>query len=120
MKGLINHCEIFLNHDHFLNDDIRAHISAELGIINFYLGDYEKAKILLEHPLINLKEGNAQTARILCYLGNVYRGLGEYKIAQELLEKSIRFYQEYFPHNYPKIADSLAYLGTVYRSLREN
>jgi tetratricopeptide (TPR) repeat protein len=63
-----------------------------LGNVYRALGNYEKAKNLLEKSLLIYKKHPKRflgAARVLGYLGVVYRGSGDYKKAKNLLEQSL-------------------------------
>lgn len=87
---------------------------------NFYrsVGDYEKAKNLLEQSLIIYKKhpNYVRNAKALGYLGIVYRDLGDYKRAKVLLEQSLTIHEKHF-ENHIGHAWVLAHLGNVYKIL---
>jgi len=121
MKGLIHHCEKFLNHDSLLTTEMMEPIGGELGIIHYYIGNYIQAKYFLEKSFSKLNKSNKENptriAWILGYLGNVYRDLGDYEKARNLIEKSAQLYMKHLPENHPKIAWILVYLGICDRYL---
>lgn len=121
MKLLVPHCEAFLTHDNLLNESNRSSIEGTLGCIYCYLRHTIKAKQLLEGSLTNLKtccsEYHEKIARILVYLGNFYRALGDYEKAKNLLEQSLVMYKK--KPNFVRNAKALGYLGAVYRDLGE-
>ena len=90
---------------------------------NFYrsIGDYEKAKTLLEQSLVIYKKypNYVKNARALGYLGVVYRDLGDYKKAKVLLEESLVIHEKY-SENHIGHAWVLAHLGDIYMILGKN
>ena len=63
---------------------------------------------------------HAGTAKALGYLGVVYREQSELHSARELLEESVRMYDEYHYPKYSSVyAGALAHLGIAYRMLGE-
>lgn len=119
LKLIVNHCEAFLSHKNLLSKEIKSAIRGELGGIYLYLGNYEKAKGLLEKSLRKQKAHgiNLGKVRALAYLGNVYGDSGNYEKAQDLLEQSLTLYKQYFPKSYAGIARALSYLGNVNRDI---
>lgn len=121
MKVLVSHCEAFLNHNNQLTNTTTALISGELGCLYFCLGNYEKAKQLLENSFIKLRKYNSgnhsRIARILEYFGIVHRELGNYVKARYLFEQSLTIYKKHFSKNHADIAQALAFLGDAYRNL---
>lgn len=121
MNLLVSHAETFLNNDKILSEAIKVDIGSELGSIYFHLGNYLKAKQILEINLVSLNKFNVKDytriAQVLLYLGSVYRELGNHEKSTELLKQSFLIYRKYHPDNHAKIAQSLCYLGNEYRSL---
>jgi len=120
LRLLLNHCEMFLSHPNLLTEAERRSITSELGGIYLYLGNYEKAKQLLEGNLSKSNKSYHKTlsnARALAYLGNVYGDLGNYEKARNLLERCVNIYKQGFPENHAGIARALTYLGNVHRDL---
>jgi len=119
MKLLIAHCETFLNHERLITGTLKSSIEGALGCIYYYLRYNHKAKQLLEENLAHLRqhygENHVKMARILTYLGNFYRGQGDYEKAKSLLEQSLMIYKTK-PHDM-RSAKALGYLGSVYRDL---
>lgn len=89
------------------------------GIIFYELAEYEKAKLLLEKSLSTacLKEDYNGKSQALAYLGNVNRAIGNKQEAIDMLECSVKIYNEHFPNNHSKIALILLHLGVAYRSI---
>jgi tetratricopeptide (TPR) repeat protein len=87
---------------------------------NFYrsIGDYEKAKNLLEQSLIIYKKhpNYVRNARALGYLGVVYRDLGDYRKAKDLLEQSLVIHEKH-SENHIGHAWILTHLGDIYMIL---
>lgn len=120
MKLLVTHCETFLSHHDVLGDKITGPVNGALGCIYYYLSHNIKAKQHLEDSLVHLNNSRGddqdRIARFLMYLGNVYRALGHYKKAKNLLEKSLLIYKRQ-PKTILGAARVLGYLGVVYRGL---
>lgn len=123
MKLLVNHCEIFLNHNDLLNDVSRASIESVLGGIYFHLAHYTKARKILEESLTRLNssesENHIRIARALTHLGNIYRELGEYDKAKNYLERGLTVYKNHLPKNHIKTTQAIVSLGNVYRNLKD-
>jgi tetratricopeptide (TPR) repeat protein/DNA-binding CsgD family transcriptional regulator len=121
MKLLAPHLEILLNRDNLLSEATRASLKGALGCIYYYLKHYPKIKQFLEENLVDLKrhygEKHNKIARILVYLGNFYRSLGDYERAKTLLEQSLDICKE-SPDDLRR-AKAFGYLGAVYRDLGE-
>ncbi|MCE3230256.1 MAG: hypothetical protein K0R52_184 [Alphaproteobacteria bacterium] len=121
MKLLAPHVEILLNRDDLLSEAMRASLKGALGCIYYYLKHYPKIKQFLEENLVDLKhhygEKNSKIARILVYLGNFYRSMGDYDRAKTLLEQSLDICKE-SPDDLRR-AKAFGYLGAVYRDLGE-
>ncbi len=119
MKPLIGHINIFLSHNDFFIDALKDSINGGLGCIYFFLGDYIKAKKLLEGSLLSLNknynENQSRIAQNLVYLGNFHRELGDYEKAHELLEKSYIIYKKDGFKDHNGTARVLGLLGYVYR-----
>ncbi|AIL13563.1 hypothetical protein IM40_08830 [Candidatus Paracaedimonas acanthamoebae] len=120
MKLLLSQGDAYLRHDDLLRDNIKNSLKSSLGCIYYYLSDYIKAKQFLEESLVNLikdyHKNHHKVARILMYLGNVYRTLGDCEKAKNLLEESLSIYAQY-PGNYMGNGRALGYLGIIYRGL---
>ncbi|MBW8308740.1 MAG: tetratricopeptide repeat protein [Candidatus Paracaedibacteraceae bacterium] len=121
MKLLASHSEVFLSHSIGIDNNLRAALKGKLGIIYFYLGDYNKSHKILEESLTNLDriapENQFRLAHILTHLGMVYRKFGNYEKAKNLLETSIQLYRTHSPQRKIEIAQSLRYLGMIHKSL---
>jgi len=118
LKNLIKHCKALENKKTLLNIKNLESISNALGIIYYYLGNDNKAKIILEGN-IDIKKENLETALMLTHLGAIYRKLGkDYKKAKWYLEKAISIYDKISPEN-PREALALTHLGNTYRTLGE-
>lgn len=118
---LVNHAEAFLSHKRIIKDEIAKLISGYLSIIYFFIGDFIKAKMLIEYSLNSLKRSNPselhQVAQLLSYAGIVARELGIYDEAKRLLNQSLELYNQKFPNDYTGRARVLLYLGMVAREL---
>lgn len=120
LRLLLNHCNQFLNHDNLLADEVKNSLINEQGGIYLSLGNYAKAKKILESNLLTKVQKNGQSlnkARALAYIGNVYGDLGNHEKAKSSLEKGLLIYEECFPEEHKGISKILAYLGNVYRDL---
>ncbi|HUX79460.1 MAG TPA: tetratricopeptide repeat protein, partial [Alphaproteobacteria bacterium] len=115
MKVLANHYKVLLEQDRLLTEVMKANVSAVLGELYFYLGNYIYAQHFLETATRTLNANNSKNyvrlAQILSHQGCIVRELGEYKKAQRLLEQSLKIYKEHFPENHRDIAENLVYLG---------
>ena len=119
MKGLISHCETFLNHDYFLSTDIKSIISTELGGIYFHLSDYIKAQNILTNCQETLKHYHLypQLAKSLIYLGNTLRKLGDYEKAKSCMENGIKVYEHHLPQEKFRLSWAFVQLANVYKAL---
>ena len=121
IKILGRHCEVVLNHRDLLATNAIGSIEGKLGSIYFYLGNYIKAKQILEKSLQKLNENDikdrARISQTLVYLGMVYRKFGDNEKAKNLLEQSLAIYEKDFPNNHLEYAWALGNLGTVSRNL---
>ena len=121
MDLLIRHCEVFLSHSSLLTDFVIGSISCELGYIYRDIGNYEKAKQLLEQSIAiyqkNSFENHSCYARSLQFLGNLHRDIGNYEKAKQLLKQSLTIYQKNSYENHHWFARSLQLLGNVYKDL---
>ena len=119
MKILAPHCEAFLNHDKLLSEPMKSSIGGALGCIYYYLWNKNKAKYLLETNLSNLNhyptDNHNKIARLLVYLGNFYRSVGNYDQAKKVLERSLTIYK--MNPNHLSNARALGFLAAVYRDL---
>jgi tetratricopeptide (TPR) repeat protein/DNA-binding CsgD family transcriptional regulator len=118
MKLLTSHYEKFMSHQELLAHCTVASIGGRLGSIYYYQGSYLKAKGMLESSQSLIKqdsEKDSQTkAYTLMFLGNVYRGIGDYKKSRELLNKSINIYRRNST-NSSGLARALGYLCYICR-----
>jgi len=121
MKLLVPHGEMLLNHDDLLSEATKSSLRGSLGCIYYYLKHYPKIRQFLEENLTELRqhygEKHDKIARILVYLGNFHRTLGDHERAKTLLEQSLTICKE--NPNYLRSAKALGYLGAVYRDLGE-
>ncbi|MBA3814703.1 MAG: tetratricopeptide repeat protein [Alphaproteobacteria bacterium] len=120
LRLLVRHCEMFLSHRNLLTKKMKSSLIVELGGIYLSLGNYEKAKQLLEGALTPANQKNVpylSKARALSYLGNVYGDMGKYEKAQSALEQSLLIYKKSVPEHSTGIARTLASLGNVHRDI---
>jgi DNA-binding CsgD family transcriptional regulator len=98
MKLLVPHGETLLTRDDLLSNATKNSLKGALGCIYYYLRYYPKIKQYLEENIADLKqhygEKHDKIARILFYLGNLYRSLGDYERAKILLEQSLAICKE--------------------------
>jgi len=121
MKLLLNHYETFLSHSHLLTNAMKGSIGTELGSIYFSIGNYKKAKSILEKSLLSLKADSSNTsydkiAQNLACLGNIEREFGNFEKAAQLIEQALDIYKKHYSRSYTDIALALGYLGNIYRS----
>ncbi len=125
MRHWCGHLHMCLTHTTLLSEKNKGRIEVQLGRLYFYLGNFQKAQTYLEQGLSHLSYPDTQKsktlviAQALSYLGVVKHQFGHYKAGQDLLETSLRLYQEYFPSDYTGIAWSLLQVGRVYVYLGE-
>lgn len=121
IKLLTSHYETFLSHPLLISNIQKAALKSQLGIIYFYLGNYNKSQKNLEETLTILNKNSSNNyfrlPNVLTHLGMVYRKFGNYDKARELLESSIKLYQTKHPKRYAEISQSLRYLGMIHKSL---
>lgn len=119
MKLLVSHCESFLNHKSLLSNISKSYIKSKLGCIYFYLWDYAKSKQYLEESIKHLSkvypENSKRIAYSLMFLGNLYRGMGNYEKAMHILEQSIVIYKNDIKD--VGFSRALGFLGIVYREM---
>lgn len=114
-KSLVSHGETFLTHQYV------GTLGREIGYAYHLLGNYEKAKKMLENSLQDIKNNynlnDIQLAKTYAYLGIVYRKLGEYNKAEVSLQESLRIYKAHCASDALEVGWVLAHLGNVYRNL---
>ena len=98
--------------------------SGNLGIANFELGEYEKAKELFERALKTDEQHYGQdhfdVSRSLENLGNAHRMLGEYDRAEELLEWAFNIKVRQCGQDHVEVAVTLYNLALVHGKLGEH
>lgn len=108
---------------HFSSQDPNsAQILTSLGDMYDSLGDYEKAKDLLQKSVMINKKYSANyvdMAWTLALLGNVCRKMGDYKEAQHFFEESLAVYKNFVSKDHFKIGWVLVHLGNIYAALEE-
>ena len=90
-----------------------------LGVIYREESDYNKAKALLDESLETYKTHHypyysSLHARILTHSGILHLRLGDYKVAQDFLQKGIDIYKKIRPDNHLDINMGILNLGEVY------
>ncbi|WP_417905374.1 tetratricopeptide repeat protein [Candidatus Tisiphia endosymbiont of Micropterix aruncella] len=120
MKLLLTHVQSFLSHNNILTSKINSTIGVGIGCIYYYLGEDLKTKEIIEHNIINLNKYYSKDyigiGQALAHLGNVYRRLGKYEQAKDLLQQSLTIYKKYSRASIGT-AKTLGDLGIVYRHL---
>lgn len=85
------------------------------------MGNYDKAKQLLEEAIIiakqHLPDNHIDVSWITVFLGNVYRELGQLENAQNLLEQTLLIHREICGEENVRTASVLIALGSVYKDL---
>jgi len=118
---LVSHVEAFLGHDSLIDKLTASNLKARLGIYYFYIGNYAKARKLLEEACSVYKDyyglDHVQTASVATRLGNVYRNIGDYYKAKELLEKALLIYENHYGKQHNRTARVYIYLGSIYRNI---
>jgi len=94
-----------------------------LAIVLRNLGEYKKAKKLLEKAIVsdekNLGKDHPSTVRSYSNLAAVLQNLSEYKEAKKLLEKVIALNEKNFGKDHPSTMVSYSNLATVLHDLGE-
>jgi tetratricopeptide (TPR) repeat protein len=92
-----------------------------LALVLKDLGDYERAKELLQKALrsdeANFGENHPTTAIRYSNLALVFQDLGDYEQAKELLQKAVRSDEANFGENHPTTAIHYSNLATVLQDL---
>lgn len=121
LKVLANHCNAFLYHKDILPERIEGMIRASLGAIYYNLGNYEKAKVVLEASLPSLERPSDiksnKLAWAFVYLGDTYREMGLYQKAKKTLEKSYAIYTTNPAKNPKEMGWVLTRLSNINRHL---
>jgi tetratricopeptide (TPR) repeat protein len=115
MKNLIPHIIVFLSHKNSFDFTTIEEISLKLSQFYFFLGQYEKAKELLEISLSEcLKqygENHIKTASIKRYLGHTLLFSRSYKNAEVNLKESLKIYQKHYGNDHIETALVKKFLG---------
>lgn len=118
IKNLKSHCEALLSREGLYSEDTKAVIEGILGAIHFNLGNYKSSRTLLESSLEKLDNlvitERVRRGKVLVYLGMVYRKLGEYLKAKEVINLSLLIFEN---HMHLEFAWALGNLALVYRHL---
>lgn len=98
MSALVSHVETFFSHNQPINHKVYAKLQSKLGIYYFYLGNYSKARGLLEDALVKYQKyygvSHTNTAQIMTYLSIVYRNMEEYSNARRILHNAYNIYKQ--------------------------
>ncbi|AIL13521.1 hypothetical protein IM40_08560 [Candidatus Paracaedimonas acanthamoebae] len=122
IKNLENHCEAFLSHTSPWHNSIDITLlKGELGGIYLLLGNFKKAKYILEKTYSNimLYKKCFKFPRVLVYLGGTYKLLGSFDEGKNFLKESLKIYKEFYVNENIEIAWVSAYLGDTYNQLGE-
>ncbi len=122
MLSLYGHITTFLNHLTLIPEEDQVQLLSTLGYLESYVFKNNiKAKENMENSYSMAskyyKKEDLRLAKILVYLGIVYRKLAEYDKGREFLEKGFSIYRNHFPENHPQMGWVFTNLGHVYRSL---
>lgn len=115
MNDTIIHTIQFLSYHGFLPEASIKSLKWRLGVLHFYLGDYLKARDLLEENISTKVTDAKITFPVSVYLGIVYRELGLYDKAINLLEEGLLLYKKYSLNDPQNLSLALQNLGMVYR-----
>lgn len=96
MKSLLSHCEAFLRHTSLVTDEIDIQIKSALGVIYHYTSHKsQKAIDFFEASLEKIDRSGKKfitKARVMTLLADLFRKLGDYGKAEDLLKKSHTIY----------------------------
>ncbi|MBX9804907.1 MAG: tetratricopeptide repeat protein, partial [Alphaproteobacteria bacterium] len=117
-------CESFLENGEVIPVPMMNSLKIGLGWTYGYLGDYGRAKQLLEHTLKDLEGNDSQdlllTSRALAYLGNIYREIGDFKGALKFLKDSQTILLNHFSQKGSDLGFVYANLGYIQNNLGNN
>ncbi|HEY0068128.1 MAG TPA: tetratricopeptide repeat protein [Flavisolibacter sp.] len=113
--------ESILKHFQDVNSEEVSVLQHNLAQVLLELGDYEKAKLLLQKA-VQISERNfgpehSNTARIYSSLAVILRYLGDYKGARILHEKAVKSYEKNFGLEHSYTARSYSNLALVLKDL---
>lgn len=117
LKNLLRHCKALLSKEHLqLSSMSITSLKSNLGIINYYLGQDQEARAILEDNL-SLNNSLEDRALILTHLGAIYRKLGQdYEKAISYLQEAITIYESSLIADI-RIGLALTHLGNTHRTL---
>lgn len=103
------------------NKGNRSLLLNEAGLLQQHLGDYSKAKSLLESALsMGIKEHGEDHPDVAASRSNlalVYQDLGNFEKARELLDAALNSNLNHFGEDHPIIATTRSNLAVVYQDL---
>ncbi|MBY0461674.1 MAG: tetratricopeptide repeat protein [Alphaproteobacteria bacterium] len=105
------------------NEELRAaRYAVYIGAYNrLFLGNLQKAKELIENGLKTYEKfygpDHIETAKILMYLGMIFRSLGKYNESLESFKRSLDIYERHYGRENIITAEVAVYLGRVYTRL---
>ncbi len=117
-KGIISHCEKFLEHSNLVTGENWVLVGKELGWIYFYVGNYSKSIETLERCQTIISKNSQYDHTLLStyvkhYLGVAYAEMHECEKAEKLLNESLVLYKGLNGDNHDSVANNLAHLGMV-------
>lgn len=120
LKAILSHCDTFLKHKNILNDEMQTNLEASLGAMVYHVSyDTKKISQMLENSIAKLRQsskGNyALKARTMTFLADLYRKLGYYEKAENLLQESLVLYTSNSKRTLEE-AYSLASFGLLYQT----
>ncbi|MCX7110752.1 MAG: tetratricopeptide repeat protein [Proteobacteria bacterium] len=106
------------------DDELEAHLLADLGVVTALLGD-AKTSLKLEEKALHLRlalfdQEHIDTARSLSNLAGYYSDLGNTQRALELGEQALEIQRKLFGKENPETAGSLDNLSGYYNYLRKH
>ncbi len=101
----------------------KALLENNLAVVYIQMGEYERARELLEEALAsdlkNFGQDHPDVALDKSNLALVYQDLGDYERARDLLEEALASGLKNFGPDHPRVAVRKSNLATVYRALGE-
>jgi tetratricopeptide (TPR) repeat protein len=106
-----------LVHKERIEQDYLNYLLAWMIEGHFNLGDYRKARVLLERDLPFIErhgEKHFEYANVLNNVGAIYSKLGNRDKAIDLLEKALKLKEEYYGNNHLECAKVLVALSSAH------